>query len=429
MLFKITTGENWEMFNCNGIGIKFKKSWMWVLLIGLLALTQESFAQDFRLILDGLTRASTDGSNTAIALDSKGNPVIAYYDSQNGSLKVMICQRPSCRGKNTLAVLDTGLGNSGTHLSLVLDSDDNPVISYVAGADGMKLLRCGNPTCTKDNTLNSVGFNAHSYNSLKLDANGNPVIAYHAGSAISLVHCDDPNCEGDNQPIITGIPFNLGTEGEFASLELDASGNPVIAYFDRGDRTDGDGGRGPDDLNLNIAHCVDPDCVLPVFVTSPDTQGNAGQFISLKLDASGNPVVSYWQNGRLTLLHCDDPNCEGNERAAGNVHYVDEFGTGFYTSLQLDENGFPVISYAQGAINRLTDLKLVHCGDDKCSANNSIVVLDDGQRSGKSGHFKDFVGAWGALVLDAQGNPIVSYQNVSDKTLNLITCDDSNCAD
>jgi hypothetical protein len=236
-------------------------------------------------------------------------------------------------GTNSITSPDT-LGRVGFYASVALDSGGNPVVAYGRWGGGVKLLHCNDPNCSGDDESIAVpDAEGGSHNSLVLDSDGNPVVSYSGGTDLKVLHCNDPNCKGADESVTS--PDTLGDVGHFASLALDRFGHPVVSYFDN------------DNYLLKVLHCNDPNCSGgDESITSPDTAA-FGKSTSLALDSSGNPVVSYYNNDSnnydLRVLHCNDPNCSGGD---DNISTPDPDGwTGWSSSLTLDANGHPVISY------------------------------------------------------------------------------------
>ncbi len=135
-----------------------------------------------------------------------------------------------------------------------------------AGADTARAAGGGN-TITSPDTTGKVG----SHTSLQLDASGNPVVSHFDGTnnALKVLHCDDPNCAGGGESITS--PDTAGAVGTSSSLQLDASGNPVVSYQDLGAS------------DLKVLHCDDPNCAGGgESITSPDTTGSVGADTSLQ---------------------------------------------------------------------------------------------------------------------------------------------------
>lgn len=297
------------------------------------------------------------GTYTSLALDAAGNPIVSYYDASDGNLKLLHCDDSACSSSSTST--PDAAGVVGMHTSLALDANGNPVISYYDDANGdLKLLHCDDEGCTGDeygnistpDTEGDVGL----YTSLALDAAGNPVISYYAANVgLKIVHCDDAGCKGDESKNIAVI--DKGEVGWFSSLALDAVGNPVISYynFSTGD--------------LKILHCDDAFCSGDESknITTPDTSDDVGRYISMVLDAKGYPVVSYHDasRGKLKILHCDDPQCSGDETSNINTLTFTTGDAGLYTSIALDASGNPVVSYYDAEKG---DLNILHCTNHTC---------------------------------------------------------------
>ena len=190
------------------------------------------------------------------------------------------------------------------------------------------------------------------YSSLALDSDGNPVVSYE-GNALKVVHCNDPNCRGNDESIVVA-----DTAGIHTSLALDSAGNPVVSYYYR--TTD----------ELRLLHCGNPTCSAGNSIVAVDTADDVGGHTSLVLDTSGNPVVSYFDvtNSDLKLLHCNDPDCTGGDESVTSPDTLDTVGR--YTSLALDSSGNPVVSYEGATAGAL---KVLHCNDPDCTGGDESI--------------------------------------------------------
>jgi hypothetical protein len=284
----------------------------------------------------------------------------------------------------------------GYDTSLALDASGFPVVSYRDNGTGdLKVLHCNDPNCAGgDDSItapDSAGQVTAAQTSLALDASGFPVVSYFDSNTndLKVLHCNDPNCAGGDESIVS--PVTYGVVGMFSSLALDSSGFPVVSY------RDGDG-------NLKVMQCYDADCVdrSIAFVDVAGAGTAAGYSTSLALDADGNPVVAYYDsvNQDLKVVHCYEPGCGGGDGEPPMVITSPdpdaEAYVGMFASLALDGSGKPMVSYYDYTNG---DLKILHCGDADCTSGNIITSPDTA----------DDVGTWTSLALDGNGNPVVGY--------------------
>lgn len=134
----------------------------------------------------------------------------------------------------------------------------------------------------------------------------------------------------------------------------------------------------------------------PVWTTETvDSVGNVGEHTSITLDTNGNPHISYFDpvNGRLKY-----------SKWTGSSWVVQTVDTsslsGYYTSIALDGTGNPHISYYR---NTGQDLKYA-----KWTGSSWLI-----QNVDTTGN----VGAYTSLALDGGGNPHISYYDSTNQDL------------
>ena len=91
--------------------------------------------------------ANTVGQHTSITLAADGLPVVSYYDATNNRLKVAKCVNAACTGASILSTVDSA-GNVGEYTSIALGTDGLPVISYYDSTNGdLKVAKCTSASC------------------------------------------------------------------------------------------------------------------------------------------------------------------------------------------------------------------------------------------------------------------------------------------
>ena len=352
--------------------------------------------------------------NLSIRLDASGNPVIVYHDVTNDVMKLVHCDDPICGAGDDVPVVLDADGSTGVDPSLQLDAAGFPVISYAdtivstAARRGLRVLRCNDPGCTGGDDVPVVvdpaagGRFTGLSSSLQLDAAGNPVISYvdPGGSNVYVIHCNDPACtDGDDAP--SSIDGSSVSFPATTSLQLDAAGNPVVAYDSA--------------LDLRIVHCNDPACAggddLPT-VLDP-----TGRDPSLQLDAAGNPVISYSGPLGRVLLRCGDPRCvDGSNNTTTLLTSLDGSA-----ALQLDATGNPVVVVGSRLLGAEPALEVIHCNDPACAGGDETVTPIGPTTAGIASRV--------SLVLDAGDRPVIGLSRVFAAGLAVIRCDDPACVE
>jgi hypothetical protein len=355
-----------------------------------------------------MTSASPDvgnlgGAYSSIARDSGGNPVISHYNGT--ALLLTLCDDPACApGGDVTSVVDDS-ANVGQFTSLALAAGDIPVISYYDVTNtSLKVVRCNDPACaggdeapqTVDNTAVDTG----QYSSLALDAADLAIISYYdAGLGdLKVAQCTDASC---STKTITPVD-TAGDTGAFTSIEM--FGNlPTVAYYD------------VDSQIVRVKRCGTLACT-PAGLGNPvvTTLGLAEQNLSLAIDGSGFPVISYYDNTltNVAVAHCIAIDCAG---AASTNVFADPNGgvtDPNFTSITLDGTDFPIVAYSDsfgGGVH------VGRCLDADC-VTSAAFILDPASA------------VFTSIVLDLAGNPIISWQEGGAINDLVVThCGDPTC--
>jgi hypothetical protein len=152
---------------------------------------------------------------TSIAMDSQGNPRIAYrYDGDSNRLRY-------AEWDGTAWVLETVDYNFSLHLSLDLDALDRPHIGYES-TTGLKYA-----VKTDDQwQIESLGDMSTGYCALSLDPDGNPSISFPYGPLAEITYTWKNGDVWESE--------QLGSDYQFSSdLEMDSQGYPHICCNQR----------------------------------------------------------------------------------------------------------------------------------------------------------------------------------------------------
>jgi len=369
------------------------------------------------------------GYGASLALDADGNPYIAYRDLGNSDIKYAYRDGSGWHTE----IVDPG---GGGYTNLALDQDGYGHISFVS-QDSLIYAHqddTGWYTRTVDSQTASDGYWG-GINSLALDEDGYPHIGYYAVFIDPDVMLERQNLRYAYQDVTgwyTQTVDSSGRVGNHPSLALDSAGNPHISYRDI------------DHQSLKYAY-LDATGWYSVTVDSADVC----YFTSLDLDKQDHPHIVY-NSGSSEILKYANFNgsdwdiqtvpIEGNPACApssigiadngdvhlvyedwssGNLRYayydetdwqtalvdseIDNTESGTYSSLALDQDGYPHIGYynAKGGYPK-----------HKYKTSPDTWVSDSPNYSGAD------VGRYTSLAIDGDGYVHVSAYCVYDSILN-----------
>jgi hypothetical protein len=256
-------------------------------------------------------------------------------------------------------------------LSLTVGADGLPIASYWSGNPDRELrtAQCGNPTCTAGINISEAEANPGNPDtggvgletSIAIGADGLPVIAHwdQEHGDLIVTHCGNAACSFGNQST-TAVEGSSADVGSFPSIAIGSDKLPVMSYFDD-----------TDDVLL-LTRCNDVACAgQDESLTTVDTGTDGPSSITIGVD--GLPIVSYAKGGLLKTAHCGNAACD-----SGNViRTLDAAGGAGRSSITIGVDGNPVMSYTVGLYPGY-HVKVAHCGNHSCTSGNTLKTIGPG---------------------------------------------------
>jgi len=360
------------------------------------------------------------GEYASLAVDRDYRVHIAYYDSVNGSLKyalrennawyLQVIDQPDPTAAAELSEFESpdpweqadrpwrapelqdaqsvdavAANGVGLYTSIAVDSNKRPHISYYdADNKDLKYARWTGSEWDIDR-VDSAG-TVGKYSSIALDSDNDPYIAYYNDSIDGLRFASKSSGSWDKETVEQFREETGLYPGSYTSLAVSSSGKPHISYYEY-------------DINLDEGYLKYATLTSGSWVkeyVDKDDDDDVGWYTSIALNEDGNPGISYYDGERQNLKYARRSGGSWNRETVASSD-----NTGIYTSLVYDGNS-PRIAYfdvTAGALNYVSW---------SSSRWNFTTVASSRE-----------VGLSTSLALDNAGAPHISYFNDSTDDLKL----------
>ena len=292
--------------------------------------------------VDQITQSITFNQNwggLGLAIDSQDVPHVAYQNLTGNvktiSYATLDVAATQISGYNVwiIETVDTNLGDTaGSWLSIDLDSQDRPHISYYSG-DGVNSIKyafrnsTGWHNHTVDTGYNKLGW----FSAIKIDSTDNPQIAYSRieGNTLKYAIYDGSSWHTEN------VGAQVGGDKKGLQLALSAADVPHLCYFDQ------------NLLQLGYATYSGSSWVKETNVISDDLDMDLslarGRYCDIEVDQYGDPHITFDYNVLTEIGYLKKNGTSWDGRNLSLSHGSSVIG---YTQLELDSSENPCFSYA-----------------------------------------------------------------------------------
>lgn len=305
--------------------------------------------------------------------------------------------------------VDDPANKVGEYSSLAIGSDGLPVISYLDfTANALKVAKCANAACTGAATITTVDDPANAvgyYTSIAVPSDGRPVISYLDLTAAALKVAKCANAACTGTATITTVDDPANSVGVYTSIAIGSDGLPVIGYFDSTDE------------NPKVAKCANAACTTAAINPVDVSASRVGFFTSIAIASDGFPVIGYHDATAFSLkvAKCTNAACSG----AVTITQVDDpaNSVGTYASIAIGSDGLPVITYRD---DTAMFLKVAKCANAACSGAGTATITAVDQLGSN-------VGTETSIAVGSDGLPVISYRDITAGSLKVAKCADAAC--
>ena len=352
------------------------------------------------------TRAGTPITNTTLKVVVEGS-----INLPSGSTQVVVPVDASAVALNITVTEGQKNGQYGfvTAFPCTSDSDTPPNASSLNFESKVDIANAMNVTTSANG---SICLYVYGTADLIVDIAGyytdhNHDDRYYTETEVDTALTSKADITSLMAPIVPSLPATLdsaGNVGAHTSITIGTNGNPIISYHDY---TNGD---------LKIAACNNPTCTTST-TTTIDSNSVVGRDTSITIGTNGNPIISYADatNGDLKVAACNNPTCTTSTiTTIDSADYV-----GLYTSIAIGTNGNPIISYLD---NTNGALKIAACNNPTCTGTTELERSTNTTIDSTS-----TVGYHTSITIGTNGNPIVSYYDITNSALKVAACNNPTC--
>ncbi|MFA7297330.1 MAG: hypothetical protein WC211_09145 [Dehalococcoidia bacterium] len=179
------------------------------------------------------------GYNSAVAIPTGGTPYVAYRDGVNKSLRLLHCTNRSCSKHDEPIILVAA--DVGYDTAMVIGQSAFPIIATRNNENNtLMIITCGDVDCTKDKRTQEVvdngGADGHKVGfgiSMVLGPSGNPIVVYRdeTEKAMKILRCGDATCTVGARSIAKLDPA-VGTDDGFDTAARLSGGLLYVSYRD-----------------------------------------------------------------------------------------------------------------------------------------------------------------------------------------------------